>query len=152
MNDAVSMDQKGAAGPLPLATIVGGRFQIQSFVRSECGTDLYQATDTKNDVAIALRLFPFPASLRTVLERDLTHAAGVTHKNLAGVLAWGYEGDRAYVASEAVDGATLREIINSRKSQNQVVGLAHAHVLLGHAANAATPTYVTAGYTPLRFA
>jgi hypothetical protein len=135
------MDPKGAAGLLPLATVIGGRFQIQSFVRCEVGTELYQATDTRNDAAATLRLFPCPASLRTVVERDLTHAAGVTHKNLAGVLAWGYEGDRAYVATETQEGATLREIINSRKAQNQVVGLAHAHVLLGHAANALEAGY-----------
>jgi serine/threonine protein kinase len=115
---------------------MGGRFQIQSFVRREIGTELYQATDTQNGVVVQLRLFACPASLRAVLESDLTRAAGVTHKNLCGLLAWGYEGDRAYVASETVEGSTLREIINSRKAQNQVVGLAHAHVLLGHAANA----------------
>ena len=78
-----------------------------------------------------------------MLESDLTHAAAVTHKNLATLLAWGYEGDRAYLATEALDGATLRQIINSRRAKNQVVGLAHAHVLLGHAANGIEASYPT---------
>jgi serine/threonine protein kinase len=141
MNDAVSMDPTGAAQSLPLATVIGGRFQIQSFVQNQAGTELYQATDTRDDVPASLRLFPCPPALRALLENDLTHAAGVKHKNLATVFAWGYEGDRAYLATERLDGATLRQIIDSRRAQNQVVGLAHAHVLLGHAANGLEASY-----------
>ncbi len=135
MNDAVSMGSRSAAAPLPLATVIGGRFQIESFLRSEASTELYKAKDTRDESAVWLRLFPCPAALRPLLESDLTRAATTSHKNLATVLAWGYEGDRAYLATEPLDGATLREIVDSRKAQNQVVGLAHAHVLLGHAAN-----------------
>jgi hypothetical protein len=135
MNDAVSMDAQRAAEPLPLATVVGGRFQIQSFLRNEAGTELYQATDTRDNVAVLLRLFPCQSSMRAVLENDLNQAAKITHKNLATILAWGYEGNRAYLATEPLEGATFREIIDSRRAQKQVVGLAHAHVLLGHAAN-----------------
>jgi len=141
MNDAVTLDAKGSVEPLPLATVIGGRFQIQSFVRAEAGTELYEATDTHDNAPAALRLFQCPAAARPILEGDLTHAASFTHKNLCALLAWGYEGNRVYVATEAPDGATLRQIVNSRRSQNQVVGLAHAHVLLGHAANAVEAAY-----------
>ncbi len=141
MNDAVSLDAKGVAEPLPLETIVGGRFQIQSFVHAEAGMELYQALDTRDSAPALLRMFQCPASARHVLESDLTHAAGVTHKNLCTLLAWGYEGTRVYLATEPADGATLRQIVNSRKAQNQVVGLPHAHVLLGHAANGIEAAY-----------
>ena len=141
MNDAVSTGAKGAVEPLPLATVVGGRFQIQSFVRAEAGTELYNAVDTRDDAPAVLRLFHCPAAVRPVLESDLTHAATVTHKNLSTLLAWGYEGNRLYLATEPPEGATLRQIINSRRTQNQVVGLAHAHVLLGHAANGIEAAY-----------
>jgi hypothetical protein len=135
------MDTKGAAEPLPLATVIGGRFQIQSFLRVEAGTELYEATDTRENTAALLRLFPCTTAIRPVLENDLAQAESAKHKNLATLLAWGYEGNRAYVATEPFDGATLREIINSRRAKNQVVGLAHAHVLLGHAANAIEACY-----------
>ncbi len=135
MNDAVSLDVRGSTEPLPSATVVGGRFQIQSFVGAEAGTEVYQALDTKDNAQVLLRLFACPVAAKPVLEGDLAHAAQVTHKNIATLIAWGYEGDRAYVANEASDGATLKQIIASRRAQNQVVGLAHAHVLLGHAAN-----------------
>jgi serine/threonine protein kinase len=141
MNDAVSTQSTGATQPLPLATVIGGRFQIQSFVGSEAGTELYQATDAQKEAPALLRMFPCPPNLRAVFEHDLTIASGVSHKNLACVLAWGYEGDRAYVATEVHDGATLRQIVATRKAQNQVVGLAHAHVLLGHAANGLEASY-----------
>jgi serine/threonine protein kinase len=141
MNDAVSLDAKGAVEPLPLATIIGGRFQIQSFVRTEAGTELYQVTDTTDNAPALLRLFQCSAAARPMLEGDLTHAAAITHKNLSTLVAWGYEGQRVYLVTESPDGATLRQIVDSRRAQNQVVGLAHAHVLLGHAANGIEAAY-----------
>jgi len=151
MNDAVSLEAKGSVEPLPLATVVGGRFQIQSFVSAEAGIELYEAIDTRDNKPAALRLFHCPPIARPGLEGDLTHAATIAHKNLCAVLAWGYEGNRVYLATEPPDGATLRQIVNSRRGQNQVVGLAHAHVLLGHAANgieAAYPQVCHGGVNP----
>jgi serine/threonine protein kinase len=107
----------------------------------EAGTELYEATDTRDNKPASLRVFHCPPVARPSLEGDLTHAATITHKNLCTVLAWGYEGNRVYLATEPPDGATLRQIVNSRRSQNQVVGLAHAHVLLGHAANGIEAAY-----------
>jgi hypothetical protein len=106
--------QKGTE-PLPLATVIGGRFQIQSFVRAEAGTELYQALDTRDNAPALLRLFQCPAAARPILEGDLTHAAGITHKNLCTLLAWGYEGNRVYLATEPPDGATLRQIVRFKK-------------------------------------
>ena len=103
MDDAVSMDARGAVGALPLSTMIGGRFQIESFLRTEGGTELYQAKDTRDDVPAWVRLFPCPPALRAVLESDLSHAAATSHKNLATILAWGYEGDRVYVATEPLE-------------------------------------------------
>jgi hypothetical protein len=135
------MDPKGAAAQLPLSTVIGGRFQIESFLRNEGGTELYQARDTRDDVPAWIRIFAFSPALRAVLESDLTQASAISHKNLATILAWGYEGDRAYVATEPLDGATLRDIITSRKGHSEVVELARAHVLLGHAANGLEAAY-----------
>jgi serine/threonine protein kinase len=151
MNDAVSLDAKGVAEPLPQATVMGGRFQIQSFLRSEAGTELYQAVDNRDNAQVLLRVFVCPPALRPVLESDLAHATTIKHKNLCEILAWGYEGERVYVATEPLDGASLRQIIDSRKAKSQVVGLAHAHVLLGHTVNgieAAYPQLCHGGLNP----
>jgi serine/threonine protein kinase len=151
MNDAVTLDAEGVAAPLPQATVIGGRFQIQSFLRIEAGTELYQAVDNRDNATVLLRTFACQPAMRPVLESDLANAATIKHKNLCAILAWGYEGERVYVATEPLDGATLRQIIDSRKAQGQVVGLAHAHVLLGHAVNgveAAYPQLCHGGLTP----
>ena len=152
MNDPVSLDARRSAEPLPAATVVGGRFQIQAFLRAEAGTELYEATDTRDNRATQLRLFVCPPAMRPALEGDLAHAATVSHKNLVTLLAWGYDGNRVYVATEAPEGASLRQIIGSRRAQKQVVGLPHAHVLLGHAANGievAYPQVCHGGICPL---
>ncbi len=141
MSNAVSLNTNGAPGPLPLGTVVGGRFQIKAFTLAEAGTELYQAVDIRDNNPASLRLFPCPASVRPVLESDLALAATIAHKNLVALLAWGYDSDRVYVASEPLEGATFRQIINARKEQNQVVGLSHGHVLLGHAANGLEAAY-----------
>ncbi len=144
MNDVAAMESIGSASPLPVETVVGGRFQIESFVRAEAGTEMYKALDMRDNASISLRVFSCPPALRAMLESDLNSASTVTHKNLTTLIAWGYEGERAYVATEPLEGATLHEIVESRRAASQVVGLAHAHVLLGHAANA-----VEAGYPNL---
>jgi serine/threonine protein kinase len=152
MNHPVSLDARRSAEPLPVATVVGGRFQIQAFLRAEAGTEIYEATDTRDSCAALLRMFACPPTMRSALEGDLAHAASITHKNLVTLLAWGYDGDRVYIATEPPEGATLRQIIGSRRAQRQVVGLPHAHLLLGHAANGieiAYPQVCHGGVCPL---
>jgi serine/threonine protein kinase len=124
-----------------MATMIGGRFQVQSLLRTEAETELYTAVDTRDNTPASLRVFRCPPAARALLESDLNHATAIAHKNLLTILAWGYEGDRAYVATEPFEGATLREIVDSRRGKSQVVGLAHAHRLLGHAANALESAY-----------
>jgi serine/threonine-protein kinase len=51
------------------------------------------------------------------------------------LVAWGIEGDHVYVATEASDGASLRQLIDARHSDGGVIGLTHAHILLGHVVN-----------------
>lgn len=141
MSDAVSLDARGSTAPLASTTVIGGRFQIQSYVGPDGGTELYLAVDSKDNAQVQLRLFGCAATAKAALEGDLAHATEVRHKNLATLVAWGYEGDRVYVASENLDGASLKQIIGARRAQNQVVGLPHAHVLLGHAANGLEAAY-----------
>ena len=117
-------------------TLVGGRFQIQSFLGEEGGSELYQAQDSQGGAAVALRVFSATEMTRTVVETDLGKAAQVSHKNLATLVAWGLEGDRIYVATEATDGPSLRQILDAKRREGSVIGLTHAHVLLGHVGNA----------------
>jgi serine/threonine protein kinase len=117
-------------------TLIGGRFQIQRFLGEECGSDVYQAQDSQGGASVSLRVFTAKGMTLSAAEADLAQAARVPHKNLATLLAWGLDGNRVYVASEAMDGASLRQIFDARRNEGNVIGLNHAHVLLGHVANA----------------
>jgi serine/threonine protein kinase len=142
MNDALSSrDANGSAPSLPNATVVGGRFEIISFVGNEAGSELYLASDGRDNRQVLLRIFACSPADQPTMAADLALASEVKHKNVDSLVAWGCEGVRAYLASEVSDGATLKEIVAARRAQNQVVGLAHAHVLLGHAANGLEAAY-----------
>jgi serine/threonine protein kinase len=135
MSHSLSADNK-RKNQIAAGALVGGRFQIQRFVGEEGGSDVYQAQDSQGDAPVTLRVFSADGTIRTVAETDLGQAARVPHKNLATLIAWGLEGDRIYVAAEVTDGPTLRQIFDARRREGGVIGLTHAHVLLGHVANA----------------
>jgi serine/threonine protein kinase len=135
MSHSLSADMK-PNNRIAAGTLVGGRFQIQRFVGEECGSDVYQAQDSQEGASVSLRVFGAKGMTQNTAETDLAQAAGVSHKNLATLVAWGLDGNRIYVASEAMDGATLRQILDARRNEGGVIGLNHAHVLLGHVANA----------------
>jgi len=135
MSHPLSADTRGN-NQIAAGTLVGGRFQVQRFLGEEGGSDVYQAQDSQGGATVALRVFSAKGMARTVVEADLGQASRVPHKNLATLVAWGHENDRVYVAAEATDGASLRQLIDARRSEGGVIGLAHANVLLGHVANA----------------
>ncbi|MGO9288623.1 MAG: protein kinase domain-containing protein [Polyangia bacterium] len=135
MSPSLSADMK-RNNQISAGTLVGGRFQIQCFLGEEGGSELYQAQDSQGGAAVALRVFSATEMTRTVVETDLGKAAQVSHKNLATLVAWGLEGDRIYVATEATDGPSLRQILDAKRREGSVIGLTHAHVLLGHVGNA----------------
>ena len=135
MSHPLSADTRGN-NQIAAGTLVGGRFQIRRFLGEEGGSDVYQAQDSQGGAPVALRVFSAKGMAQTVVEADLGQASRVPHKNLATLVAWGHEGDRVWVAAEATDGASLRQLIDAKRGEGGVIGLAHAHVLLGHVANA----------------
>jgi hypothetical protein len=116
--------------------LVGGRFQVRSHMADEDGSSLYQAQDTQGGTPVHLRVFGANGTTQSLAESDLGRASSIADKNLATLIAWGCEGDRFYVASEAVDGASVRQLVDARRSEGGVIGLTHAHVILGHVCNA----------------
>jgi len=123
-------------------TVVGGRFRIQAFLRSEGGTGVYQAVDNQGGAPAHLRVIPSPAPpLRVAIETQMGRLACLEHKNLCAILAVGDYAGQLFVATAAEDGHTLRELIDTRRAQGQAIGLAYAQTLLGHIANALEEIY-----------
>jgi Protein kinase domain len=131
----------GSAAPLPLGTVVGGRFRIQSFVRSEAGTDLYRAIDSQGGAAVLLRVLSEAPAARAVLDADLAKAARLQHKNLTQLVAVGDYAGMLFLAAEAEDGHTLRELVEAQRSQSKTIGLAYARTLLGHVTHGLEAAY-----------
>jgi hypothetical protein len=131
----------GTAAPLPLGTVVGGRFRIQSFVRSEAGTDLYRAIDSQGGAAVLLRVLSEAPAARAVLDADLAKVARLQHKNLTQLVAVGDYAGMLFLAAEAEDGHTLRELVEAQRSQSKTIGLAYARTLLGHVTHGLEAAY-----------
>ena len=132
--------------------LVGGRFQVSSYLTEEGGSNLYQAQDLlAGGATVHLRVFAANGTTQSLAESDLGRASSVVDKNLAALVAWGCEGDRFYVATEALDGVSIRQLVDAQRSQGGVIGLNKAHVILGHLCNAlesAHKTIVHGGINP----
>ncbi|MES1210508.1 MAG: protein kinase, partial [Pseudomonadota bacterium] len=133
-------DSLDPSGPRTLAagTVVGGRFRIEGLLSREAGTHVYRASDNRGEGLAAVRVIPIgaiahgPARLLSELDRTTS----IHHKNLVDVLAVGREADFLFVASELVDGQTLREFIDGKRAEGRGVSLKGACNLVAHVANA----------------
>jgi serine/threonine protein kinase len=126
----------GSATPLPVGTVVATRFRIQGFLRTEGGTDVYQALDSQGGASVVLRILSQTPQARAVLESDLGKVARLKHKNLTQLAAVGDFAGMLYIATESEDGHSLRELVDAQRTQGKTVGLPYARTLLGHIANA----------------
>ncbi len=69
------------------------------------------------------------------LETDVENASALVHKNLVEVLTVGREADFFYIATELLDGQTLREFIDGKRREGRTVSFRGACNLITHIAN-----------------
>ena len=123
--------QPAARGPNESARLAtgtrlgGGRYTVGARLRRGLFAELYEAVDatTGNGVSIHL-LLPELARHQQLMERllaDSQRAAGLSHKNIAQVIELAVEGEHAYLATELVEGHSLRELLD-RKRETGTVG------------------------------
>ncbi len=127
-------------GPVPAGTTFGGRFKVSGFLRKEGVSDVYRALDTTADAPAALRLLALSAlgPGAAQLQADVNHASALQHKNLVLVLGVGHQGDHIFVATELVDGQSLRELIDAKRAEGRAVTPKGAYNVVAHIANALT--------------
>jgi len=139
MRQAADSLAAGRGGsPDRTGAVVAGRFRLEALIAREGGTEVYQAIDGTTGAPHALRVVPLSA-IAGPPERLLTDVGktqALRHKNLVDVEAIGIDGDFAYIAAELVDGQTLREFIDSKKTQGEGTSLKGACNLVAHVANA----------------
>lgn len=133
-------DSLEARGPnqIPIGSTVGGRFRIEGALEPEGGTLVYRASDAQRTTAVVLRIIPFGQAAQgpARLLMDLEAARDVRHKNLVEIIAVGREADFLFLATEEIDGQTLRAFIDAKQAEGRNVSVKGAYNLVAHIANA----------------
>ena len=117
--------------------IVGGRFRLDGLLTQDAVSQTYRATDANRRGPAAVRIISMRAlgPLAAQLVTDVENASALVHKNLIEVLSAGREADSFFIATELLDGQTLREFIDNKKSEGRNVSFKGACNLITHVAN-----------------
>src|SRR3954466_13998235 len=114
-----SLPVSSPQGQIPAGATGGARFRIEALLHQDAVSQTYRATDLGQGIPAALRVIP----LRVIgagaaqLEADVEKARAIVHKNLVEVLMVGREADFYFIATELLDGQSLREFIDAKRSE-----------------------------------
>jgi Protein tyrosine and serine/threonine kinase len=126
------MNHQGRAGGardaarLPPGTrFAGGRYTIGKRERQGVFAELYQASDATTGTPLSIHVIdPRLVQSRELVDRlaeAARRASGLDHKSIAKVIELAVEGENTYIATELVEGHSLRELLD-RKRQTGTVG------------------------------
>jgi Protein kinase domain len=124
-------------GQIAAGAIVGGRFRIEEPIAQDSVGRTYRAFDITQGAPAAVRVIPLRvlgANARA-LEVDVEKASAVIHKNLVTVLMIGREADFYFIATEPMDGQSLRDFMDAKRADGRGISLKGAYNLLSHIAN-----------------
>src|SRR5262245_35952592 len=123
---------------IPAGSTIGARFRVEGPLFHDAVSQTYRATDLGQGVPAAVRVLPLRvlAARAAQLEADVEKASAVVHKNLVEVLMVGREADFYFIATELLDGQTLREFIDGKRSEGRGVSFRGACNLVTHITNA----------------
>ena len=132
-----SLAVSGSSGQIPAGATVGGRFRVDGLLAQDAVSQTYRATDISHRNAAAVRVIPMRllGASAAQLETDVENASALVHKNLIEVLTVGREADFFYIATELLDGQTLREFIDGKRREGRTVSFRGACNLITHIAN-----------------
>src|SRR4029450_2747989 len=117
-----------------------GRYEIRSKIGEGGMGEVYLAEDSQLHRKVALKILPVevaanPDRMRR-FNQEATAAAALNHPNIAHIYEIGESDGLNFIAMEFIDGHTLRELIDARKThltkllrhlQHVAEGLAKAH-------------------------
>lgn len=137
---AVSAQQgqlQGSPAQLQPGAVVGGRFRLEAVIGQDAVSQTFRATDSNRRGPAAVRVIPMRAlgAAAAQLVTDIENASALVHKNLIEVLTAGREADYFFIATELLDGQTLREFIDGKRGEGRNVSFKGACNLITHVAN-----------------
>lgn len=132
--------RSAVSGPTT-GTVLGGRFEVVAPAGPTVLGDVFRATDRKTGKTIALRVLPRgafgTAGEIESLRQSIKLATTLTHKNVVATFGMGVDpGGVKFVATELVDGHTLRESLAERRAQGHAFGLHAAYNVVALVCNA----------------
>ena len=132
-----SLAVSAPAGQIPPGSVIGGRFRLEAMFQQDAVSQTYRATDVNRSGPAAVRIIPMRAlgPVAAQLETDIENASALVHKNLIEVLTAGRESDFFFIATELLDGQTLREFIDGKRRDGRGVSFKGACNLITHIAN-----------------
>jgi serine/threonine protein kinase len=102
-----------------------GRYEIRSQLGAGGMGEVYLAQDTQLERTVALKMLPANlAADRQRMQRFIQEAkaaSGLNHPNILTVYEIGRAGPTHFIATEFIDGETLRQLLNARR-----IGMAEA--------------------------
>jgi serine/threonine protein kinase len=117
--------------------VVAGRFRLEAVIGQDAVSQTYRAEDANRRGPAAVRIIPTRAlgAGAAQLVTDIENASALVHKNLIEVLTAGREADYVFIATELLDGQTLREFIDSKQREGRNVSFKGACNLITHVSN-----------------
>ena len=127
----------GQGAQIAAGAIVGGRFRIEEPIAQDAVGRTYKAFDTAQGAPAAVRVIPLRVlgANSRALEVDVEKASAVIHKNLVSVLMIGREADFYFIATELMDGQSLRDFMDAKRADGRGISVKGAYNLLSHIAN-----------------
>jgi serine/threonine protein kinase len=124
-------------GALQPGAVVIGRFKLEAVIGQDAVSQTYRAEDANRRGPAAVRIIPMRVLGATAaqLVTDIENASALVHKNLIEVLTAGREADYVFLATELLDGQTLREFIDSKQREGRNVSFKGACNLITHITN-----------------
>ncbi|HEX3696824.1 MAG TPA: protein kinase [Polyangia bacterium] len=118
-------------------SIIGGRFRVDAFLFQDAISQTFRAFDTGQGIPATIRIISARAlgPAGSPLEADVEKASAIVHKNLVDVLLVGREADFYFIATELLDGQTLREFLDSKLGEGAGISLKGGYNLVAHVAN-----------------
>src|ERR1051325_7008937 len=137
----------GGRGRVAAGTVIGGRFQVKQFLGAGRFGERYRAVDGKTDRHVGIRildpaLFADPSALDR-LHGEIERAARPSHKNNAASYGIGRDNELHYIATEFIDGQSLRELIDAKNEQQKLFSLKGAYNVIAHVCNALAYAHAT---------
>jgi serine/threonine protein kinase len=124
-------------GQFQTGAVIGGRFRLDGLLSQDAISQTYRATDANRRGPAAVRIISMRAlgPSAAQLVTDVENASALVHKNLIEVLSAGREADSFFIATELLDGQTLRDFIDNKRKEGRNVSFKGACNLITHVAN-----------------